>query len=554
MARRTAPKRKSDPIAAVPAVSGPTARRPKGEPRAARPPPGGGDSRSLARVLVLRDSVHKDITAGPVQAAIIDTPVFQRLRYIRQTGLLHFVFPGAVHTRFSHSLGTMHMAHRLFRTLFEDYRQPLAGPTGIQAVQYVGAVFETAALLHDLGHCAFSHSIENVTIQGRPFFPSMDEIVTLWNDASLSAWWKARLRAGDLTVPAKTEHEQIGLLMTGVLFGGRYAHVSEAVKSVLHVEPDEFADDVRAMIVGEMSTSPAFRERAAEITKRFVAGGPKIAAATRAEQLMTALHTLISGTLDVDRMDYLLRDSLHTGTPYGVYDMDVIAHSLALHASDDELGPRIGLALRSRAVSALDDMLWGRYQLFSQVLNHKTNVMLNALLADAIPEAVQDSMNTHLGQPRGFDDFVLFTDDLVMSSVNTACLRGSATGRAYDHALVRRVVPTYLGQLTLQGDDAKDASAVEQERGRLADELRVPSAEIRHWKARSDLVKGGGLPHVLRKNRTGGQVELHAPGEKGTYQIVEWTRSGKLPAKVEQMHFFVRRDVAMRQTLRTKSA
>jgi HD superfamily phosphohydrolase len=556
MSRDTALKRKSSPVGSTPVASRTTPREPKGGPRAARRPPNGagGASQRFERILVLRDPVHRDIWAGPVQAAIIDTPVFQRLRYIRQTGLLHFVFPGAVHTRFSHSLGTMHLARRVFANLFDEYRQPVANPGGIDPVQYVGTVFETAALLHDLGHCAFSHSIESVTVQGRPFFPSMPEIVEAWGDPTLTSWWQARLRAKDLTIPAKTEHEQVGLLMIGVLFGTRYPQVNDAVRTVLHVEPEEFADDVRAMIIGEMPMSARFRESAAQITKRFVGNGLKIDAPARAECLMSALHTLISGTLDVDRMDYLLRDSLHTGTPYGVYDLDVLVHSLALHAADDALGPSIVLALRSRAVSAFDDMLWGRYQLFAQVLNHKTNVMLNALLAEAIPQALQDSLSTNLGPPRKFDEFVLYTDDLVMSGVTRACLLGTSANRAYDHALVRRVVPSYLGHLPLLGDDARDGVAVQQERARLALELGIGEQEIREWKARSDLVKGGGLPYVLRKNRAAGRVELIAPGEQGAYQIVEWTRSGRLPAKVEQMHFFVGRDVALKQTKRKATA
>lgn len=482
----------------------------------------------------------------------MDTPVFQRLRYIRQTGLLHFIFPGAVHTRFSHSLGTMHLARRVFSNLFDDYRQPIAGSTSCSAVQYVGTVFEAAALLHDLGHCAFSHSIENVLVQGRPFFPPMAEIVEAWDDSKLTSWWRARLAAKDLEIPIRTEHEQVGLLMMGVLFGDKYPQVGEAIKAVLATDPDNFADDVRAMVIGEMPVSAKFRECAAAITKRFTKSDVKIAAEARAEQLMSALHTLISGTLDVDRMDYLLRDSLHTGAPYGLYDLDVLTHSLALHATQDELGSRIVLAVRSRAAGALDDMLWGRYQLFSQVLNHKTNVMLNALLAEAIPQAIQDSLDTHLGRPRRFDDFVLFTDDLVMSAVTRACLLRGTANRAYEHALVRRLVPAYLGRVRLEGRDTDDA-VVSQERHRLAAEFGVSVEDIREWKARSDLLKGGGLPYVLRKNRSGGGVQLLAPGEQGAYQIMEWTSSGKLPAKVELMHFFVGRDLLTRQTGRRAS-
>jgi hypothetical protein len=99
----------------------------------------------------------------------------------------------------------MHLARRVFANLFDDYRQPIACSTGCDAAQYVGTVFETAALLHDFGHCAFSHSIENVSVQGRPFFPPMSEIVTAWGDPKLTSWWQARIAAKDLRIPDRTE-------------------------------------------------------------------------------------------------------------------------------------------------------------------------------------------------------------------------------------------------------------------------------------------------------------------------------------------------------------
>src|SRR5262245_22950841 len=94
--------------------------------------------RRLGELLVIRGAVHLDIQLGPVEPAIIDTPLFQRLRYIRQTGLLHFVFPGAVHTRFSHSIGTMHVSRRVFSRLFDEYRPAVKGPAAPLPAQYVG--------------------------------------------------------------------------------------------------------------------------------------------------------------------------------------------------------------------------------------------------------------------------------------------------------------------------------------------------------------------------------------------------------------------------------
>lgn len=95
---------------------------------------------------VVRDAVHGNISISPLEERIIDTPDFQRLRRIRQLALTHLVYPGAVHTRFEHSLGTMHLASSICDML---------GMKGEEREK-----IRLRALLHDLGHTAFSHESE----------------------------------------------------------------------------------------------------------------------------------------------------------------------------------------------------------------------------------------------------------------------------------------------------------------------------------------------------------------------------------------------------------
>jgi len=131
---------------------------------------------------IIRDPIHGDVVLGPVHAAIVDTVIFQRLRYIRQNGLLHFVFPGAVHTRFVHSLGTMEVARRVFRRLMSPISADAHEPPPIK---YLACAFELAALLHDVGHCAFSHSIEDVQINGQPLLGTVSELFGNWKEDTL---------------------------------------------------------------------------------------------------------------------------------------------------------------------------------------------------------------------------------------------------------------------------------------------------------------------------------------------------------------------------------
>jgi len=116
---------------------------------------------------VIRDPVHGDIFLSPLQIACLDTREVQRLRGIRQLGTAYLVYPSAQHTRFEHSLGTLHMAATILDAL-ED-----AGcPTDRDLRETIGV----AALLHDIGHIPFGHTLEDE----RRVFPRHDEDPDRW--------------------------------------------------------------------------------------------------------------------------------------------------------------------------------------------------------------------------------------------------------------------------------------------------------------------------------------------------------------------------------------
>lgn len=120
----------------------------------------------------VRCPIHGFIRYSDCEREIIDHPIFRRLRWIRQLALTELVYPGATHTRFEHSLGVMEMATRIF--------DRLAAQNGALMEQVFGEVPEfqeetmakarqvcrLAALLHDVGHCCFSHAAEAVIHEG----------------------------------------------------------------------------------------------------------------------------------------------------------------------------------------------------------------------------------------------------------------------------------------------------------------------------------------------------------------------------------------------------
>ena len=96
------------------------------------------------------DEIHGFIRVNDVERAIIDTPIFQRLRHVTQIGLAYLVYPGATHTRFSHSIGVLHLASRVGYNLMRE------GHLTHDEVR----LLRLAVLLHDVGHYPLSHSLE----------------------------------------------------------------------------------------------------------------------------------------------------------------------------------------------------------------------------------------------------------------------------------------------------------------------------------------------------------------------------------------------------------
>ena len=249
---------------------------------------------------IYRDPVHniiplrEDIIDDRLMIRLIDTPEFQRLRRIKQLGLGLYTYQGAEHSRFTHSLGALHLITRILNRLEQAYQIDSADRTAVRA----------AALLHDVGHGPFSHAMEKTL---------------------------------------GVHHEQLTI------------EAVTSTETALHKELK--------------SHSRELPQRVASI----IAGSFKPA----------ALAQLVSSQLDVDRMDYLLRDSLMTGAKYGLYDLEWIINALQI----DESGDRVYVA--ARGVFAVEEYLQARYYMFRQVYFHRTLRSAEAVLRSALRRALE---------------------------------------------------------------------------------------------------------------------------------------------------------------------
>lgn len=246
-----------------------------------------------------RDPVHNIITLSEHRSddalliGLIDTPEFQRLRHIKQLGLALYTFQGAEHSRFTHSLGVMHLMTRVLDQLGKRHR--------ITPEERVAA--RVAALLHDIGHGPFSHVIEKVLHQHHER-------------------WSVRIIANQRT----------------------------AINQRLR----QYAADLPERVI-------------ALIEHRFEPGW---------------VGQLVSSQLDVDRFDYLLRDSLMTGVKYGNYDLEWILHALEIDAVTGQL------YVGARGLYAVEEYLQARFYMFRQVYFHRTLRAAEAVLMSTLRRAV----------------------------------------------------------------------------------------------------------------------------------------------------------------------
>ena len=257
------------------------------------------------------------------EKAVIDSRFYQRLRHVRQLGFGELAFPGATHTRHAHSLGAMHVASRLFDTVAANAKLSAAAKDRFRIA------VRMAVLCHDLGHMPFSHASEQI------------------------APLKSRLR-----LPAWFDDGE----------GEQASHEDFTAKILL----DSSLTPLLTQALNGTSLTPA--HIASLVTGREAPGETPFS--DGAVDWAPLLRGLVSGELDADRMDYLLRDSFYTGVNYGRYDFEWIVQNLNAAERDGKMV----LALSRAAAFAFEDFLLSRFHMFLSVYFHHTSVSFDHML------------------------------------------------------------------------------------------------------------------------------------------------------------------------------
>lgn len=235
---------------------------------------------------IINDPVHGFVTIPTdLLFDLIEHPLFQRLRRIRQLGLTSYVYPGALHTRFHHSIGAMHLTREALDTLKLK---------GFDISPEESEATLAAILLHDLGHGPFSHALEYMLVKD-------------------------------------TNHEDLTLLLMKQLNKDFDGKLDLTIEIFTNTYPKHF------------------------------------------------LHQLVSGQLDMDRLDYLKRDSFYTGVAEGVISTDRIIRMLTI--SNDEL------VVEDKGIYSIEKFIVARRLMYWQVYYHKTVVAVEKMLINLLKRA-----------------------------------------------------------------------------------------------------------------------------------------------------------------------
>lgn len=268
---------------------------------------------------------------------MIDHPYFQRLRYIKQLAFVSFVYPGAVHDRFSHSVGAMHVAGRMAdQFLYNEEYSALARILSEKEKEFLKFAARLAALLHDVGHAPFSHAAE----LGMPKFKEL-KLPKNWfpkNDESL-----------------KAVHEDFSALIIKNLAEGNDAVLSK-----------EEAEIIASLVHKQIAVPASWKN--------------KFSRSVNAKNLHALVGSWIAGDIDADRMDYLLRDSYFIGVPYGSYDLSWLINNLGVVSRNNSYVTSIS----ESGVHSFEHYILARFNMFAQVYFHKTVRCFEYYLGNAL--------------------------------------------------------------------------------------------------------------------------------------------------------------------------
>ena len=325
----------------------------------------------MSQSKVLFDKIHGYIKVDPISLSIIDTYEFQRLRFIKQTGVLNYVFPTAEHTRFEHSIGTYYLANQMIN--FLKINQEIVNIT-----DQIKKVISIAALCHDLGHVTFSHLFDDLFLKNST------------NPLSI--------------------HENRSVFILEHVIKKYQVNISE----------------IELMIIGQLinpSTS----------TYEFWPDDFKVG---------DWIFEIVSNSfchLDVDKFDYLVRDSRSIGLTYNIDYRRIMEQATIMEGIDGKLHIHYPL----QTADDIRELFYTRYRLHKNIYNHKAVKGIEIYIIKILEELdkklqIKEWIND-------IDKMIQLLDHIIISNISNPIIK------KYYEKIIKREFPKLETEVVSKG-------------------------------------------------------------------------------------------------------
>lgn len=301
----------------------------------------------------VNDALWGTISLSPLEISLLDSPLLQRLRYIHQLGVVHWVYPGALHTRFEHTLGVLnqvqHLTNALNSVASNGSAIPLIDKDKVQ-------VLRISALMHDVGHSAFSHVSE----------------IALQKIASVSTL------SAEFSKAIKCEHKNLSEIFAYYVVRSNSFKTFLAFVFEQHGHPIGFDSDRERNVL-----------KTIEMVSNAIIG-------TKIDDKIPLLHEIISGPFDADKLDYFVRDAKLAGTP-SILDISRLVQKLKVedYSSSDlprDIAKHVAagndkhflFGVKWSGVALLDELHLARVLLYAKIYRHPKVIAIEQMLRAAI--------------------------------------------------------------------------------------------------------------------------------------------------------------------------
>jgi len=335
---------------------------------------------------VIRDPVHGDIWITKIEEAIVDMKVFQHLRTLKQLGPTYFVYPSATHSRFEHSLGTLHMAKTIIEAINQNYRWNYSDILLSSEDTFITRI---VALIHDLAHISFGHTLED---EGELF-------------KEKKQWIDEKRRSEIL-------EKQVNPLLSECL----------RAKDISEEKIKDIQEEIKKILIAEEKGEEAIKD----LQRPFIAD-------------------IVGNTICADLLDYLKRDAYFTGLKL-TYDDRIISYFVIKKYNDK---PRAAILLERRPnvvrkdiLSYCIDLLNLRYSLAERAYYHRVKTIISAMIIKMIDRALRAKIIT-------FEDLMVMGDEVLLSEISNVSVKkndvdGLAAKMIAEDVIIRKIYdPVY---------------------------------------------------------------------------------------------------------------